>query len=105
MTDFTQVLNPSPDVTYPHCDWRVLHSPGSCVYCDCHPDWQRARTEGRVLFTDDPRNEAIVERELEFGLAVGVGPDDQDGWLSCPAWRARGANCQVWGGNVPRPRP
>lgn len=42
---------------FPHCDAKILHSPGVCVYCDEHPDWQAYRLAAGVNFsdTDDPQ--------------------------------------------------
>jgi hypothetical protein len=85
--------------TYPHCDFRVLHSQGACVYCDGHPDWQAERMSAGVLFTDDPRNAALVELLLELGVT------HVDGVRPCPAQVARGASCETWSGNKPRPQP
>ena len=83
--------------TYPHCDWRVLHSPGTCQYCDMHPDWQAERMSAGVLFTDDARNSVLIEEILAKGVCHinDVRP--------CPAQLARGDRCQIWGGNKPRP--
>jgi hypothetical protein len=39
-----------PDVA-PHCDSDVLHAPGECVYCDCHPKRQAQREAEGVNFT------------------------------------------------------
>lgn len=36
---------------YPHCDMHILHSPGECVYCDKHPDWQKLRIDWGINFT------------------------------------------------------
>ncbi len=36
----------------PHCDQRVLHRPGTCVYCDKFPDLQHAREVMMINFTD-----------------------------------------------------
>ena len=68
---------------FPHCDGKVLHAPGECKYCDDHPDWQALRVTWGIAFTGWEPNEAEKE-------------------LPCPAWYARGDNCQKWGGNVPR---
>lgn len=35
----------------PHCDQRVLHPPGECIYCDRYPEWQLAREMWRVNYT------------------------------------------------------
>ena len=67
---------------YPHCDSKVLHAPSECQYCDKHPDWQALRVNWGIAFT---------------------GWEPEEGELPCPAWFARGENCQKWGGNVPRP--
>lgn len=54
----------------PHCDQRVLHSPGTCWACDGYPDWQWARTIQKINFTDeeDPTKgpcPARLERPLD----------------------------------------
>jgi hypothetical protein len=36
---------------FPHCDSRVLHAPGECVFCDDFPKKQALRMYGRVNFT------------------------------------------------------
>lgn len=69
---------------FPHCDQRVLHAPGECQYCDKHADWQALRIATGIAFTGHEPN---VERKE----------------LPCPAWFARGENCQKWGGNTPKP--
>lgn len=68
---------------FPHCDARVLHAPGECAYCDKHPDWQALRIHWGIAFT-------------------GYQPDEKAKELPCPAWFARGENCQKWSGNTPR---
>ncbi len=35
----------------PHCDQRILHAPGECVYCDGYPDWQELRRMWGIDFT------------------------------------------------------
>ena len=69
---------------FPHCDAKVLHAPGECKYCDMHPEWQALRLYWGIAFT-------------------GYEPDLSIKELPCPAWFARGENCQAWGGNRPRP--
>jgi hypothetical protein len=39
-----------PDVA-PHCDTDVLHAPGECVYCDCHPKRQLQREADGINYT------------------------------------------------------
>ncbi len=68
-----------------HCDELVLHSPGTCIYCDEHGALlQSERIQKAVAYTD--------QMPLTEGVLL----------LPCPAWQKRGANCQVWGGNRPR---
>jgi hypothetical protein len=68
-----------------HCDPLVLHSPGTCIHCDEHGlDLQCERLQKMVAFTDWMPLPATTH------------------CLPCPAWQARGANCQVWGGNQPK---
>lgn len=67
--------------TYPHCDPRVLHSPGQCIYCDEHKDWQEKRIADKVNFTGQ----------------------NFEGLSLCPADRARGIGlAHQWEGNQPR---
>lgn len=67
----------------PHCDNRVLHSPGECQYCDMYPDWQEARQSMGIAFT-------------------GKAPTDFQS--PCPSDFHRGTGgAHVWGGNTPRP--
>jgi hypothetical protein len=63
---------------FPHCDSRVLHAPGECVYCDEHPDWQELREVWGINFTG---HQEVLK-------------------MQCPADRARGDNHKLWGGNV-----
>lgn len=88
---------PLENVTYPHCDWRVLHAPGECTICDEYAaPWQQERIAANVLFTSDPRNAALIDHYLLTGKIEGdLRP--------CPAQLARGASCQYWGGNTPKP--
>lgn len=68
---------------FPHCDPRVLHSPGECEFCDQHPDWQALRMAWGIAFT-------------------GWIPDESKHELPCPANFARGDACQIWSGNKPK---
>lgn len=66
---------------YPHCDQRVLHAPGQCVYCDRFSSLQEARLSQRVNFTGQSR----------------------EGFSQCPAERERALDAiERWGGNVAR---
>jgi hypothetical protein len=60
-----------------HCDNRVLHSPGVCVYCDKYPEAQAFRKGLHMKFTD----------ELEPDEAILPGQE-----------RTR-ASADRWGGN------
>jgi hypothetical protein len=76
----------SPDTQFPHCDSLILHSPGTCVYCDRHPDWQQYRMGAGIAFSD--YDEATVE-ELRL--------------IPCPSTARRPAEVRdQWYGNVPR---
>jgi len=37
---------------FPHCDGAILHSPGSCIYCDKYPSRQQYRVESNTNFSD-----------------------------------------------------
>lgn len=82
--------------TFPHCDWRILHSPAAdCEYCNMHPVWQKARLNERILFTDDPFNEQLIE------LFLSTGKFGTEKWRPCPAMQARGReSVDAWHGNV-----
>lgn len=65
---------------YPHCDAKVLHAPGDCVYCDMHPDWQELRQTWGIAFTG----------RHEPGLVL------------CPSEQARPLSAiNHWPGNTP----
>ncbi len=86
---------PLEGVQYPHCDWRILHSPGVCAFCDEHSDWQQERIALKVLFTDDPENQTLVNHVLSTGRLL----DDRK---PCPGFTMRGASIHNWGGNTPK---
>jgi len=66
--------------TFPHCDVLVLHAPGTCQYCDAHPEWQQLRQVWRINFT---------------------GRDCMDR-TQCPAEARRGLRTvHAWPGNRP----
>ncbi len=68
---------------YPHCDHRVLHSPGACVFCDLYPDEQQERKDAGLKFTDEQKpNEPLLP-----------GEDRSAG------------SAHKWGGNRPSPYP
>lgn len=70
---------------FPHCDARILHSPGECEHCDGHPDWQRLRAVWGIAYT-------------------GHDPDPELQELPCPADFRRPpggeSDHRRWGGNV-----
>jgi hypothetical protein len=69
--------------TMPHCDSRVLHTPGECAFCDQYPAWQEYRQVMGIAFTGhEPR------------------PDE----LPCPSTLRRSMeDIQAWSGNRPKP--
>lgn len=73
------------DYISPHCDHRVLHAPGVCVFCDKYPERQAGRLAAGICFTgEDPATRGI-------------------GWIDCPADIARGrGGAHVWPGNTPK---
>lgn len=82
--DYTDVLGTTPQ--FPHCDTLILHTPGVCVYCDRHPDWQQYRSAIGMAFSDMP-----ADRVLANNL------------LPCPSTAHRPAEVRDrWYGNQPR---
>jgi hypothetical protein len=89
-------------VTYPHCDYRVLHAPKKCAYCDCHPQWQAARERFQITFTGDPRNAELIEQVYATGfIRPATCGFPLGGWAPCPGEAQRGDAIQVWSGNKP----
>jgi hypothetical protein len=74
------------DGHFPHCDHRIVHKPGECVYCDEYASMlQYIRQMWNINFT----NYHIVE--TSEGTAM----------LPCPAEVARPLEVlNMWGGNV-----
>lgn len=73
---------------YPHCDSKVLHAPGKCVFCDEYPDAQADRVINNIAFTGED-----------------VWPEDGrvQPKAQCPAEAARPlGDINKWGGNRPR---
>ena len=49
------------DNTIPHCDPRVLHSPGTCEACDTAPELQQYREMLGLQYTDELQaNDALL---------------------------------------------
>jgi hypothetical protein len=66
---------------FPHCDQRILHTPGECQYCDMYPHWQQLREAWGIAFT-------------------GHIPDPESDMMLCPADYVRGTESyDLWGGN------
>lgn len=83
--DYTDVMGTNPAVQMPHCDQLVLHSPGTCEYCDRHPEWQQYRSAAGIAFSD------MSERDVEA-----------NGLVPCPSTYRRSAEVRdLWGGNRP----
>lgn len=71
---------------FPHCDSLILHRPGTCEFCDRHPDWQQYREHAGLAFSNDSE-EYIREHRL----------------VPCPSTSRRTAEVRDrWPGNVPR---
>lgn len=51
---------------FPHCDNRVLHSPGECTLCDEYSDLQAVRLNLGVSFTEHGPDPATDFRPLEI---------------------------------------
>lgn len=67
---------------FPHCDARILHKPGTCIYCDKYPNRQQDRVDSNINFSNenDPNK------------------------LPCPSTYLRSAEIRDrWGGNRPQP--
>lgn len=73
-------------VQFPHCDTLILHSPGTCAYCDRHPDWQALRSAQGIAFSD------TSEQDVH-----------EQGLIPCPSIIRRSAEVRdLWHGNVAR---
>lgn len=65
-----------------HCDQWVLHSPGTCEYCDLYPELQQFREEHAIQFTNEEWDASVHEH-------------------GCPALHHRPlATIERWGGNI-----
>lgn len=83
--DYTDVMG--TNVQMPHCDQLILHSPGTCEYCDRHPEWQQYRSASGIAFSN-MSNEDV----------------EKHGLVPCPSTYRRSAEVRDrWGGNVPKP--
>jgi hypothetical protein len=76
----TKIESVFTTMQFPHCDQRILHAPGECEFCDCHPDWQELRQFWGIAYT-------------------GYEPEEKE--LPCPAEYARGEAVNYWPGNRP----
>lgn len=75
------------DLVFPHCDPRVLHAPGTCAYCDQHPERQALREAWAIAFTGQAPGPSIYGPPL----------------LPDPAATQCGSDPHIWGGNRPHP--
>lgn len=110
------------DLTYPHCDSRVLHEPSECEYCDGHPEWQALRKAWGIAFTGHPPRAGLPRckrpmQETFPGYGLGVACEQPRGhegechpypaWdtTPCPADAGRPpgsvADHRRWAGNKP----
>lgn len=70
------------DETPAHCDGRVIHRPGHCIYCDKYASVKQ-------------------QARIRFGVNFSEEPQDPD-LAPCPAIRDRGySSINSWGGNQP----
>lgn len=84
--DYTDVLGTN-GIQFPHCDALILHSPGTCQYCDRHPDWQALRSAQGIAFSDTS-DDVIRDHNL----------------IPCPSTVRRTRDLRDrWPGNTPRP--
>lgn len=83
--DYTEVMGHNPAIQMPHCDQLILHSPGTCEYCDRHVDWQAYRAAAGIAFSD-----------------MSAADVASNGLAPCPSTYRRSAEARDrWGGNVP----
>jgi hypothetical protein len=84
--DYTDVMGTeTKSLQFPHCDALVLHRPGTCEYCDRHPDWQQMRSRQGIAFSNDS-DEHVRWHNL----------------IPCPSTVRRPAEARDrWPGNVP----
>lgn len=84
--DYTDTMGTSQLPRFPHCDMLILHSPGTCEYCDRHQDWQRLRAAQGIAFSDYDQN-TVKKNDL----------------IPCPSTFRRLAEVRDrWYGNVPK---
>lgn len=108
---------------FPHCDQRILHSPGECEFCDMNPEWQQLRKAWGIAFTghvpasEGDRCGVLLPKDQHInGIKVcmqarGHGDDEphsaMEPWeaLPCPAdaavQRHERGDYNRWGGNRP----
>lgn len=63
----------------PHCDQRILHAPGTCVYCDKYPDWQEHRETAGINFsnTNDPDRVACPSTQTRTAEVRDMWPNNR----------------------------
>jgi hypothetical protein len=82
-SEYRELLNDSVTRTIPHCDSDVLHSLGTCEYCDKRPELQGFRHVHQMQFTNE-----------EFDPQLHNYP--------CPSFERRPlGNIERWPGNRP----
>lgn len=70
----------TPRATAPHCDFRVLHAPGDCEYCDQYPDWQEYRKIAQINFTNQFDPDKLICPSLWNRKGLPVREPDDEVW-------------------------
>lgn len=81
----------------PHCDFKVLHRPGECRYCDSFPEWQELRELWGIAFTGHAEDtvEAYDRQGRKYRKTL----------IRCPSEQERPVEViHQWRGNAPEPR-
>lgn len=86
VSDCTDVTGTS--ITFPHCDALILHSPGSCAYCDRRPDWQQLRSAQGIAFSDMSNADRTEHGLLPCPSTARRPADVRDQWPGNTASRA-----------------
>lgn len=66
--------------SFPHCDPRILHTPGNCTICDGFVCSQEARIAMKVAFTDTPPRVVLAQKLMPCPAITARGPDSVNHW-------------------------
>ena len=82
-----RLLTPRTISSFPHCDQRILHRPGTCRYCDMNPEWQELRIAWGIAFSgEEPDNTQPIACPADLAVMMG-----------------RRGDYNTWGGNIAAP--